>query len=139
VRRGDIQRSTFLELFFDLVFVLALTQLSQTLVDHLNWSGAYRTLILIMAVVDVGHHHMGADPAARGHRGHGRDPDGHPAAQPPPLAGETVPRADAGAGSASVRRPRRSRRCVAPPCAVLEFRPRAGRALDSSCPSKWRQ
>lgn len=50
MRRSDLQRSTFLELFFDLVFVLALTQLSQTLINHLNWSGAYRTLLLIMAV-----------------------------------------------------------------------------------------
>jgi low temperature requirement protein LtrA len=49
-RGGALQRSTFLELFFDLVFVLALTQLSSSLVDHLNWSGAYRTLVLVMAV-----------------------------------------------------------------------------------------
>lgn len=49
-RGGGLARSTFLELFFDLVFVLALTQLSSSLVDHLNWSGAYRTLVLVMAV-----------------------------------------------------------------------------------------
>jgi low temperature requirement protein LtrA len=49
-RGGGLQRSTFLELFFDLAFVLALTQLSSSLVAHLNWSGAYRTLILVMAV-----------------------------------------------------------------------------------------
>lgn len=49
-RGGDLQRSSFLELFFDLVFVLALTQLSTSLVDHLTWSAAYRTLILVMAV-----------------------------------------------------------------------------------------
>ena len=39
-RGGGLARSTFLELFFDLVFVLAPTQLSSSLVDHLNWSGA---------------------------------------------------------------------------------------------------
>jgi low temperature requirement protein LtrA len=49
-RGGGLQRSTFLELFFDLVFVLALTQLSSSLAEHLNWSGAYRTLVLVMAV-----------------------------------------------------------------------------------------
>ncbi|MCM0673496.1 low temperature requirement protein A [Micromonospora phytophila] len=45
----DPQRATFLELFFDLVFVLALAQLSRGLIQHLSWSGAFQTLVLLMA------------------------------------------------------------------------------------------
>ncbi|MDZ5441673.1 low temperature requirement protein A [Micromonospora sp. 4G57] len=44
---GDPQRATFLELFFDLVFVLAFTQLSHGLIQHLDWAGAFRTLLVI--------------------------------------------------------------------------------------------
>jgi low temperature requirement protein LtrA len=39
------QRATFLELLFDLVFVLALTQLSRGLIQHLTWTGAFQTLV----------------------------------------------------------------------------------------------
>jgi low temperature requirement protein LtrA len=46
----DPQRATFLELFFDLVFVLALTQLSSGLIQHLSWSGAFQTLVLLLAL-----------------------------------------------------------------------------------------
>ncbi|MFC0507601.1 low temperature requirement protein A [Micromonospora costi] len=46
----DPQRATFLELFFDLVFVLALAQLSRGLAEDLGWSGAFRTLVLLGAV-----------------------------------------------------------------------------------------
>ena len=44
------QRATFLELFFDLVFVLALTQLSRGLIQHLTWTGAFQTLVLLLAL-----------------------------------------------------------------------------------------
>lgn len=44
------QRATFLELFFDLAFVFALFQLSNTLVRHLNWIGALETMVLLLAV-----------------------------------------------------------------------------------------
>lgn len=43
-------RVTFFELFFDLVFVFAVTQLSHSLLKHLGWGGAFETLILLMAV-----------------------------------------------------------------------------------------
>ncbi|WP_446215282.1 low temperature requirement protein A [Micromonospora sp. IBHARD004] len=49
-RPGDPQRATFLELFFDLVFVLGLAQLSHELIDDLAWSGAFRTLVLLLAM-----------------------------------------------------------------------------------------
>ncbi len=44
------QRATFLELLFDLVFVLALTQLSRGLIQHLTWTGAFHTLVPLLAV-----------------------------------------------------------------------------------------
>jgi low temperature requirement protein LtrA len=44
------QRATTLELFFDLVFVFAVTQLSHLLVDHLTWSGAIQTLFLLLVI-----------------------------------------------------------------------------------------
>ncbi|MFF0369905.1 low temperature requirement protein A [Micromonospora sp. NPDC005087] len=46
----DPQRATFLELFFDLVFVLALAQLSRGLAEDLGWGGAFRTLVLLGAL-----------------------------------------------------------------------------------------
>lgn len=46
----DRQRATFLDLLFDLVFVFALFQLSQALLEHLNWSDAFHTLVLLLAV-----------------------------------------------------------------------------------------
>jgi low temperature requirement protein LtrA len=49
-RPEDPQRATFLELFFDLVFVLALSRLSQGLLEHLSWSEAFRTLVLRLAL-----------------------------------------------------------------------------------------
>src|SRR5258706_8125494 len=49
-RPGDPQRATFLELFFDLAFVVALLQLSHTLLRDLRWSGAFQTLVLLLAV-----------------------------------------------------------------------------------------
>jgi low temperature requirement protein LtrA len=43
-------RVTFVELFFDLVFVFAVTQLSHTLVEHLTFVGALQTGLLLLAV-----------------------------------------------------------------------------------------
>ena len=43
-------RVTFVELFFDLVFVFAVTQLSHTLLEHLTLIGALQTLFLLLAV-----------------------------------------------------------------------------------------
>jgi low temperature requirement protein LtrA len=43
-------RVTFVELFFDLVFVFAVTQLSHSLVAHLTLGGALQTLFLLLAV-----------------------------------------------------------------------------------------
>jgi low temperature requirement protein LtrA len=41
---------TPLELFFDLVFAFAISQLSQHLLTHLSWRGAAETLVLLVAV-----------------------------------------------------------------------------------------
>src|SRR5689334_13754584 len=49
-RAGEEQRASFLELFFDLVFVFAVTQLSQYLLHHLTFGGAARTLFLLLVV-----------------------------------------------------------------------------------------
>jgi low temperature requirement protein LtrA len=43
-------RVTFVELFFDLVFVFAVTQLSHTLLEHLSPIGVLQTALLLMAV-----------------------------------------------------------------------------------------
>lgn len=50
--RNDDQhgRVTFVELFFDLVFVFAVTQLSHGLLEHLTPLGALQTAILMLAV-----------------------------------------------------------------------------------------
>jgi low temperature requirement protein LtrA len=49
--RGDRdQRVTFIELFFDLVFVFAVTQLSHSLLEHLSLRGALQTLLLLLPV-----------------------------------------------------------------------------------------
>ncbi|MBM0239105.1 low temperature requirement protein A [Micromonospora sp. ATA32] len=52
-RPGQPQRATFLELFFDLAFVFALTQLSHALIQNLAWSGAFQALVLLLAVLRV--------------------------------------------------------------------------------------
>jgi low temperature requirement protein LtrA len=49
-RPEEPQRATFLELFFDLAFVFALSQLSLLLIEHLRWSGAIQTMTLLPAV-----------------------------------------------------------------------------------------
>lgn len=42
-----------LELFFDLVFVLAISQLSHHLRDHLTWRGTAETAVMLLAVLTV--------------------------------------------------------------------------------------
>ena len=44
------QRVTFVELFFDLVYVLAVTQLSHLLLGSLNARGGAHTALLLVAV-----------------------------------------------------------------------------------------
>ena len=48
--RGREQRATFFELFFDLVYVFAITQLSHHLLESLSWVGAAQTAFLLLAV-----------------------------------------------------------------------------------------
>jgi low temperature requirement protein LtrA len=43
-------RVGFIELFFDLVFVFAITQVSHLLLEHLSWSGAAETAFVLVAV-----------------------------------------------------------------------------------------
>jgi low temperature requirement protein LtrA len=51
VRRGDQERrATYFELFFDLVYVFAVTQLSHHLLGDLTWAGAAETGFLLLAV-----------------------------------------------------------------------------------------
>src|SRR5918998_2439350 len=49
-RDGSEARVTPLELFFDLVYVFATTQLSHRLLEHLTYVGALETLFLLFAV-----------------------------------------------------------------------------------------
>jgi low temperature requirement protein LtrA len=49
-RQAGRQRVTTLELFFDLVYVFAVTQLSQLLLQHPTWHGAAQTGLLLLAV-----------------------------------------------------------------------------------------
>jgi low temperature requirement protein LtrA len=44
------QRATALELFYDLVFVFAITQVSHLLLDNLTWEGALHAAIALLAV-----------------------------------------------------------------------------------------
>src|SRR5918992_3286920 len=47
---GASQRVSTLELFYDLVFVFAITQVSHLLLEHLTWGGAGQALIVLLAV-----------------------------------------------------------------------------------------
>jgi low temperature requirement protein LtrA len=47
---GDAHRVTFIELFFDLVYVFAITQLSHGLHEHLEFRGLAETVVLLLAV-----------------------------------------------------------------------------------------
>ncbi len=44
------QRATFFELFFDLVYVFAVTQLSHHLLADITWSGAAETAFMLVAL-----------------------------------------------------------------------------------------
>lgn len=44
------QRTTSLELFYDLVFVFAVTQISHHLLDHLTWEGVGQSALLLLVV-----------------------------------------------------------------------------------------
>ncbi|MBD0339130.1 MAG: low temperature requirement protein A [Thermoleophilia bacterium] len=48
--RGQEQRATTLELFFDLVFVFAITQVSHLLLEDLSWRGAARAALVLLVV-----------------------------------------------------------------------------------------
>ena len=51
IRGGDGERrATYFELFFDLVYVFAITQLSHHLLADLTWAGAGQTAFLLLAV-----------------------------------------------------------------------------------------
>jgi low temperature requirement protein LtrA len=47
---GTSQRASTLELFYDLVFVFAITQVSHLLLEHLTWAGVLQSLIALLAV-----------------------------------------------------------------------------------------
>ncbi len=49
-RDGSEQRATFFELFFDLVYVFAVTQLSHYLLQNLSWAGAAEAAFMLIAV-----------------------------------------------------------------------------------------
>ena len=49
-REGQEQRATTLELFYDLVFVFAITQVSHLLLGHLTWTGAAHALVVLLVV-----------------------------------------------------------------------------------------
>jgi low temperature requirement protein LtrA len=47
---GVEQRATTLELFYDLVFVFAITQVSHLLLEHLTWEGAGQSALALLVV-----------------------------------------------------------------------------------------
>jgi low temperature requirement protein LtrA len=49
-RDGGVQETTVVELFFDLVYVFAVTQLSHLLIGDLSWAGAGRTAFLLVVI-----------------------------------------------------------------------------------------
>jgi low temperature requirement protein LtrA len=49
-RGGEHSKVTFIELFFDLIFVFAVTQLSHLLMEHFTPLGALQALLLMLAV-----------------------------------------------------------------------------------------
>src|SRR3954471_23368015 len=50
VRDGQEQHATTLELFYDLVFVFAVTQVSHLLLAHLTWEGAGQATLVLLVV-----------------------------------------------------------------------------------------
>src|SRR3954451_7560241 len=50
-RPDDVsQRASTLELFYDLVFVFAVTQVSHLLLEHLTWTGAGQATLVLLVV-----------------------------------------------------------------------------------------
>ncbi len=49
-RDGDAQETTTVELFFDLVYVLAITQLSHLLISNLSWTSLWHMTFLLLVV-----------------------------------------------------------------------------------------
>jgi low temperature requirement protein LtrA len=49
-RAGEEQRATTLELFYDLVFVFAITQISHLLLEHPDWTGAGQSALVLLVV-----------------------------------------------------------------------------------------
>ena len=47
---GAEQKTTTLELFYDLVFVFAITQVSHLLLEHLTWEGAGQAALVLLVV-----------------------------------------------------------------------------------------
>ena len=47
---GSEQKTTTLELFYDLVFVFAITQVSHFLLEHLTWEGAGQATLVLLVV-----------------------------------------------------------------------------------------
>ena len=47
---GESQHATTLELFYDLVFVFAITQVSHLLLEHLTWEGVGQALLVLLVV-----------------------------------------------------------------------------------------
>ena len=47
---GESYRASYLELFYDLVFVFAITQVSHYLLVHLNWAGAGEAALILLVV-----------------------------------------------------------------------------------------
>ncbi|MEH0930261.1 low temperature requirement protein A [Micromonospora sp. CPCC 205558] len=50
LRRENPGRTSFLELFFDLAFIFALTRLSRTLLDDLSLNGVFQVLLMLAAL-----------------------------------------------------------------------------------------
>ena len=49
-RRARNRTTTTLELFYDLVFVFAITQVSHLLLEHLTWEGAGQAALVLLVV-----------------------------------------------------------------------------------------
>src|SRR5215217_6058942 len=49
-RASGAGRATNLELFYDLVFVFAITQVSHLLLNHLTWTGVGQSLLVLLVV-----------------------------------------------------------------------------------------
>src|SRR5680860_204176 len=47
---GGQGRATTLELFYDLVFVFAITQVTHLLLEHLNWAGAGQASLVLLVL-----------------------------------------------------------------------------------------